>query len=592
MKIENLKLKIEKSSGFTLIETIVALGIFAIIAVGVYSSYLNVLDITIASQLNSTALAVMGNELESIRNVDFQDVGTVGGAPAGILPAEKNINFSGYDFVLKTTVRNIDDPFDGVLGGSPNDSAPADYKLVELTLDCLNCTRFIPITTTTYVAPANLESTTKNGSLFINVIDASGHPVTQANVSVINNLVNPAISINDTTNNAGQLQLVDIATSSLGYQITVAKPGYSSEKTYKIGDSQNPNPIKPHSTVVSQQITLVTFGIDKLSSQNLVTRNKFCQAVSDIDFSQQGTKLIGVDPDVLKYSVISSTDSGGVKISDLEWDIYTIQNIDPAYDLAGTTPLSPITVNPGSNYAINWLIEPRNQSSFLAIVQADGGQFIDDAVVILSKTGFSETKVSGHNYFDQTDWSGGEFFQKSQNVDENNPLGDLTLAQIGGKYATNSLEWLESKTYDMGEVANFYMLRWNPQGQPLQTGTDSLKFQIATNNDNSTWNYLGPDGSPATYYTNTDSAIYTGHNGSRYLRYKVFLITEDPSFTPRLEDVEMEFSSLCIPDGQSFFSGFEAGIYTLTVHRNGYQDYTAQINIGSGWQEHRIVLTP
>ena len=66
------------------------------------------------------------------------------------------------------------------------------------------------------------------------MIDASGHPVTQANVLVINNLVNPAISINDTTNNAGQLQLVDIATSSLGYQITVAKPGYSSEKTYKI----------------------------------------------------------------------------------------------------------------------------------------------------------------------------------------------------------------------------------------------------------------------------------------------------------------------------------------------------------------------
>ena len=51
----------------------------------------------------------------------------------GVLEHTKNITRNGVVFNLVTTVRNIDDPYDGVVGGSPNDTAPADYKLVEIS---------------------------------------------------------------------------------------------------------------------------------------------------------------------------------------------------------------------------------------------------------------------------------------------------------------------------------------------------------------------------------------------------------------------------------------------------------------------------
>ena len=569
-----------------------AVAIFAIVATAVYSTYLNVLDITVASQLNYTALTVIGNELEAIRNIKYKDIGVQGGSPAGVIPAQKNINFSGYDFILNTTVRNVDDPFDGVLGGAPNDTAPADYRLVELQLSCTNCSRFIPITTTTTVGPANLESTSKNGNIFVTAIDASGQPIAGANVNVVNNGVNPTININDITNNSGQLQLVDIATSSLGYQITVTKPGYSTDKTYQPGLPANPNPVKSHATVVSQQLTLTTFGIDRLSTQSLTTKDKFCQSVPAIDFNQKGNKLIGTDPDILKYSFSGATSATGASSTDLEWDNYSLNNIDDTYDLVGTSLPAPFTVNPGTNYSINWLMAPKDQSSLLAVVQTSTGQFIDDAVITLSKTGFSSIKTSGHNYFNQTDWSNGQFSQKSQNLEEANPAGELNLKQINGKYASMSLEWLESNTFDLGVAANFYRIKWNPSNQPPQAGSDSLKFQIATNNDNNTWNFVGPDGNSSTYYTNPDSVTFEGHNNNRYLRYKVYLITQDHGFTPELQDVEVEFSSTCIPDGQSLFSGLSAGTYNILIQKVGYQDFNSPVTIGSGWQEIRATLIP
>lgn len=577
-------------NGFTLIETLIAITIFAIVATAVYSAYINVLDITIASQINSTGLTVIGNEMEVIRNIKYKDIGILNGAPIGIIPAQKNIDFSGYHFILNTTVRNIDDPFDGVLGGTPNDIAPADYKLVELELICTNCPRFIPLRTTTTVGPANLEGSSKNGNLFVNVIDASGQPISGVSVAVTNNLVNPAININDVTNNAGQLQLVDIATSSLGYQIIITKAGYSTERTYKPGDAQNPNPVKPHATVVSHQVTAITFGIDRLSTQTLATKDKFCQAVPNIDFTQQGSKLIGSGPDVYKYSVSDTSGAGGSKATEMEWDSYTIQNTDPAYDLAGTSAVSPFTVNPNSDYTISWMMEPKTASSLMVTAQTSAGAVINDAVVTLSKAGFSQIRTTGHSYFSQSDWSGSQYFQKSQNMEEANPAGELKLKQINGKYASMSWEWLVSSTFDLGTSANFYKLKWNPQSQPIQVGADSLKFQLAANNDNSTWNFVGPDGTSGTFYTVNDSGIFAGHNGNRYLRYKVYLFTQDQDYTPILSDLEIEFSSACIPGGQSFFPGLGAGTYSINIQRSGYQDFTGQIIIGSGWQGYKAIL--
>lgn len=583
------------NQGFTIFETLIAIGIFSLISLSIYFSYSNILDTILASQFDLSALSVYENEIEAIRNMPYQDVGIQGGAPAGKLLAQKTVTQGGVPFTVKTTVRNVDDPFDGTIGGSPNDLAPADYRLVELEISCLDCGQYAPIKVTTTVAPKNLESSTKNGALFINVFDASGQPVSQANVSIINNSVSPAININEVTNVNGSFQLVDIATSSAGYEITVSKSGYSSERTYPPGGVGNPNPVKPHATVATQQLTNISFAIDKVSTVNFKTTDFMCLAVPNIDFQQTGSKLIGTEPNVLKYSSSAVTDvSGNKTIDNLEWDSYNFQNLDPGYDISGTFTLTPFIVNPNSTYTFNWLMEAKQPLAALITVQNQTGQKINDAKVTLAKTGFSAEQFTGRRFISQTDWSLNQYDSQSGKIETDNPIGRLAIKSVGGKYASMSQEWLISRTFDFGTANTaFFNLEWLPTSQPLPTGPNSLKFQMAANNDNAAWNFLGPDGTGGTYYTASNTLLNSLHNGSRYLRYKANLFTEDENYTPSLDFVKIGFRSSCVPDGQTFFSGLTTGIYTLTVEKTGYQIFTdSNFSITNNWQEYGVIIIP
>ena len=97
---------------------------------------------------------------------------------------------------------------------------------------------------------------------------------------------------------------------------------------------------------------------------------------------------------------------------------------------------------------------------------------------------------------------------------------------------------LTSAAYDTGNAADFGSISWTVTTPP---GT-SVKFQIATNNDSSTWFFKGPDGTPATYYTSSGAAIWSGHDSDRYIKYQAFLSTADTGVTPVLQDVTITYS--------------------------------------------------
>jgi len=588
--------KSNKSGGFTLVEVIIGITLMIGIGYGIYLVTSNVLDIVARNQWRSQAVTVIENEIELARNLNYTDVGVEGGSPDGKLQAEKIISFGGLDFKLLTTVRNIDDPFDGTQGGTPNDTAPADYKLVEFEVICTSCpTSFSSIIMTTTVAPKGLETATNNGSLFVNVFDASGFPISGADVQVINSTTTPTITVNDQTNSSGVLQLVDIPTSTQSYEITVSKAGYSSEQTYELGAPANPNPNKAHATVVSQGVTSVSFAIDKVSTINFNASDKMCSGIQDVDLLLQGTKLIGTAPDVFKYSASSITAANGfVAINNLEWDVYTLTNLDTNYALAGNSPLSTITINPDSTASVRWLVRQTNPSGIHVVVKDNNGQLVDDASVRLQGTGFDETLIVGRNFFGESDWSGGNYSSKDAGTQVDSPSGQIGLVSVAGKYVTSTVSTLISSTFDLGtSTTNLYDISWNPVSQPAQTGSNSLRIQIATNDNASTWNYVGPDGTPSSYYTVSGSTIHVDHDNNRYLRYRVLLQTVDENFTPTLEDINFNFSSSCLPDGQVFFDGLTNGTFTLTVQMPGFQTFTdSAVSVSNDWQTYEVTLTP
>lgn len=580
--------------GLTFIDVVISVAILSLLFGGIYLVYFSILDVVTGLDFRSAATSALSRQLELIRNLPYDKAGVVGGVPSGVIPAEQTVTIGDLNFTIKTSIRNIDDPFDGTLGGNPNDTAPADYKIVQLEVDCLACTRFVPLILTGTVAPKDLEGASNNGSLFINAIDANGFAVNQADVRVVNASVTPAIDLTDATNLSGVLQLVGVLTSTQNYQITVSKAGYSSEKTYKIGDPSNPNPVKPHATVALQTVTNITFSIDRLGALKVSTLDLICAPVGSKSFSLSGAKLIGTTPDVLKFSTSSLTNASGVKsLSNIEWDTYSLILNEASFDILGMIPLTPIVVNPSSTNDFKFIIKPAEPRSLLVTIKnSSNGQPVPGAVAMLTKSGFSETLVAGRNYLKFTDWSAGGYSSQSGGIEADSPAGVLKLKlNASSTYTTSTVSWLESNTIDFGSASSsFYSISWNPELQPPQTGSESLKFQIATNNDQSTWNYLGPDGTSGTYYTQSSSTIHSSHNFKKYMRYKVFMKTDDENTTPEFHDLRIDFSGVCVPSGQTLFSNLALGDYALQVGASGFQVVTSSVSIVGNWQQAEILL--
>ena len=567
--------------GFTVIEVLIGLAILTVVSTSIYFSYANVMEIVQTAQYNNAALSIMESRIEMARNMRYEDVGVLGGVPAGKLQQTETVTLGSVPFTLHTYVRNIDDPFDGMLGGTPNDTAPADYKLVEFQLTCDSCVRYKLLTMATYVAPKNLETASRNGSLFVRILDASGVAVSGATVHVTNASVNPHVDLTDITNSAGLLQLVDIATSSSGYHITVSKTGYNNDES------------RPDATVATQQLTIATLFIDHVGTLTVRARDQFCAPIAGFDFLMTGGKLISTQPDVPKYSSALATALDGYFInSAVEWDTYSLRPTDAVNDIAGVQASLSFTMDPGMMKNLTWMIASRSQDGLSVSVTDENGLPLDYALIQVTKTGYDHTQTTGIRTLEQTDWSSGQFADKSVLLDASAP-GELTLMLSNGSYASAGQEWLISESYNLGtSSANFTSLNWTPASQLPQTGPDALQLQLATNNDNATWNWVGPDGTPSSYFTAPGQAIPAVLNGNRYLRYRAYLSTADDSTTPTLQDVAIGFSSGCVLSGQAYFNGLTAGIYTITVTHTGYQTSISALNISDTWQRITIQLSP
>ncbi len=587
--------------GFTLVEVLVATAIFLLFAVGIYSSLNLVFKIVYQSRVQILETAFLSEELEAVRNLPYGSVGIVNGVPAGVLSYAKTIVKNGVSFNLITSVRNIDDPFDGVLGGVPNDTSPADYKLVEISAICQNCSQQKAIILNTIVAPKNLEGTSQNGALFIHVFDSNGLSVVGANVHIVNTVNVPNIVIDDLTDNDGMVRVVDAPTGTLSYNINVSKNGYSSDATV-VATAQNPNPLKPPATVISQTVTEISFSIDKKSSLNVFALDAICAPVVGPTTFINGEKKLGLSPDVYKFSQSFSLAGGSYNFNNLEWDIYRLSVSGTAFDLVGSVPMLPFKLTPGISQNIYLILRSHTANSLLVKVKDAGtGLPLSDAIVQLTTAGYDNSIQTSLGYIRQTDWSGGrgqidflddtKYFTDDGNLANNNPNGDLKLKKFGNVYAVSG--YLESSTFDVGAGKTLRNIIWEPLAQPLLTGSSSVLFQLAGSNSSTpaSWNFIGPDGTATSFYTSINNAIFSGLNNNRYLRYRVFLSTADNHYSPQLSEVALTFTNSCTPPGQAFFNGLSAGMYTLNVSRGGYTTNNGQIDIG-GNNEIEVNMSP
>ncbi|OHA86958.1 MAG: hypothetical protein A2644_00665 [Candidatus Zambryskibacteria bacterium RIFCSPHIGHO2_01_FULL_39_63] len=589
--------------GFSLVEVVVASAIFATVAISIYQSFISITSLISASRDKVSAIDLINSEFELIRNLTYGDVGLQGGIPNGVLLATSTVVKDGREFDITRVIRNIDDSFDGIIGSLPNDLSPADYKMVQISISCNSCKNPLDFSAVSNISPKNLETASTNGALFIKVFNANGDPLPLANVHIEN--ASLGVDINETTDNDGLLAIVDAPPAQNSYKITVSKNGFTTDRTY--ATTTYPNPLKPEATVLLQQVTQISFVIDRVSDISLRTITNTCLPVPDVPFAISGTKLVATAPDVYKWSLSNpSTDALGIKnIANVEWDVYSFTT-SPGFYLAGTNPISPISILPNSSQNVD-LIMTNDSPAFILVNVKDGstGLPISGASVSIG----SQTLVTDQGYLRQTDWSGGSgqlnftdassFFSSDGNVEINNPAGELKLLESLGNFVPSGE--LTSSIFDTGTSSNWSRVDILPTDQPPLAGLNSVRFLIATSEDNTattTWDFLGPDGTVGNFsnnfYTITNNNINPIHNGDRYIRYKIFLSTIDDSFSPNVSDFVISFSSFCIPPGQVLFSNLtEPQDYTLEVQATGYTTQIINpVSVNSSWVNQDVSLSP
>jgi Tfp pilus assembly protein PilV len=591
--------------GFTLIEAVVGTALFLIVALAVYQVYMGVFNLIYSNQDQILAIDLANEQFEIARNMSYASVGVQGGLPNGIIPEFQTLTRGGIPFSVTTIVRSINIP----LTSTSTSSTTPSEKLVAVTVACAatsTCSKnFKSITLTTDIAPANLITDKTDGALSIKAFNANGIALVGANVTVTNNSSTDPITVNDTTNDSGYLQILGVPPASNVYHIVVTEPGYSTAQNYP-SSSTNPHPTVPYATVLSQQITSTSFSIDQTGTLNVSSVTPSCTLVPNVGFTIVGAKTIG--PGIPKYAATTTTNSSGTNIlNTMEWDAYTFGLNSSSYDLAGVNILNPVTLNPAGSQNVLLTVLPKTPDSLQVTVE-DGSTNLplSNATVALTRASpsYSNSLTTGQGFFAQTDWSGGsgqsnyltanQFFSSNGTISINTPVGDINLATTSpGKYASSGL--LQSSTFDTGTSSSFINLVWLPGSQTLAVGTTSVKLQLATspfNTSTTTWNFLGPDGTSGTYYTNANASIGTMHNGDRYLRYQVLLNTPSATNTPDVSSVAFTYSTACTPPGQVLFQGLSTGTYVLTVSATGYVTNTTNVTIGSSWASQTVVLTP
>lgn len=596
LKIKNIY------QGFGLIESIVGIAIFLLLSLTVYQTFFVISKQAQSNYENSIVSHLADQYLEAVRNIPYSQIGTISGNPNGNLEdssSPANIVVNGTSYQVYYEVTYIDDPADGTIVAG-TDFASNDYKQVKLSVKNLttnNVKNFI-----TNVSPSGLESLANGGALSLSVIDAFGQPVTGATINITNTSIIPHINLTRTSGSTGKWIEVGLPDDSNNYHIVVTKNGYSSDQTYPITVS-NPNPTKPDATIANGQITAISFAIDKTSNLTFNTLNQTCDPISDIGLGIKGSKIIGT-PSFLKFNNnYTSNTNGQVVLNNLEWDNYTPALIGNSYMIYGSSPIQQINLLPNTIQQFNLILGPVTNNSLLVIVKDSGtGNPIEGASVKLESEDldYSRTYITGGSLWSQQFWNGGDgqtdwlstnkYFADDGGISATDTPLAMRLTNANGQTIANS-GILTSSTFDTGSAETLYTtFDWSPSSQDPST---NVKFQIATNNDNLTWNFTGPDGTSNTYYTTPGTTIDSSNNYKEYIRYKAFLSTTDSAKNPTVTSVNINYVSGCFTPGQVIFPGLnQESDYKLTVNMPGYQTkFIYNLNI-TGYNVLQVLLTP
>jgi hypothetical protein len=387
-----------KQKGELYIGVIIGMAIMMILTQAIVSLIFAAYDFVGFNRARTTARHIAQEQIEVIRNMSYDSIGTQGGVPAGSLPQEETTNRNGQTYTIARSIIYVDDEYDNT---APTDNVPADYKRVRINVSWGGVSPS-NVTLVTDISPVGVENVVGGGTLSILVLDAQGVPVSQAQVHVTSSTVSPPVDTTQLTNSNGRMVLTGVPICNGCYRVEVSKTAFSTERTYSVAEVANP--VKPDLTILEGQVTDVSFAIDRLAIFRLAIvsdrDNNFVPLANQV-IRVQGTKIIGtteLDEPVFKYDEeFTSNGSGEIVIANLEWDVYGVApSASSGRMISSTNPLLPVSVHPNSDTTLTLgLSTISNYSVMASFLDTSQTQVASAAVTLKKSPDYEESRITG-----------------------------------------------------------------------------------------------------------------------------------------------------------------------------------------------------
>lgn len=361
----------KRNKGFTLTELLVAVAILVIVITPLTVALIKNGKFLTKNKEKLVGESLASEQIEIIRNLPFDDVGTDTGWPHGAIAAHPDpITRSGISFQKIVSIVYVDDPYDmlapteGGVTCNPaiNDCYSNDYKKVEVSVAPVS-NPSAKTTLTTDISPSGQETASNTGILEIRVINASGDPVPAADINVVN--TNQGINIITQTQIDGKISIPVLPPDTDNYHIEATKTGCSLAQTYP-ASVDNPNPDPQDQSVLLLQLTSLTLSIDLLSAMTINTVDTNGAPIVDpVTFNIHSEKKIG--DSVYKYTSTQTTANGSINFTSMEWDSYTFE-LDTAS--AARYKIMDMTLTPPEPTSSTSVSLPPNSDSIFNITLA------------------------------------------------------------------------------------------------------------------------------------------------------------------------------------------------------------------------------
>lgn len=359
--------------GVTLIDTLVGSALVLVIFMALVGLLRSSLLVASLAKAKAGATAISDNQMEYVRSLTYDSVGTVGGIPAGDVPQYATTTRNSIPYGVRTFIEYVDDPADG-LGAADTNAITTDYKRIKIAITYTVRGVLREVDMVSNYAPPSIETSTNGGTLKIVVVSSTGAVIPGATVRVVNSILANPVDLTTFSDSSGVVLLGGAATST-DYQVFVSKNGYSSAQTYA-RDTTNQNPTPGFLTVVKNQTTTGTFAIDILGTLTLKTYTAITATSTTDSFnnatliqSQSTVQLIG-------GSLILADDGAGGYVS--SGSVKSLP-VTPAYLQAWTTATTSLSL-------------PSNTDIRVQVIDSSGS-IIPDAQLPGNSAGFHNTSI-------------------------------------------------------------------------------------------------------------------------------------------------------------------------------------------------------